>query len=254
MARTYSAEYAQWLEENNFSQADEKLLLKTVTGRMFIWFLLSCIPGAGFFVLPLFMNAWTWRKIIRKKTFEPRPGLLYGFCALAMYITFIAIIPWILWALAKRNQWGTGIRRLIKKGKIGKVTGAVSVGVDSDDASHSTAVYQEQKRGFPWWILVVLLVILIGVAMVFGLTNRKEPMAAEAAVLQNYEPTSVFLPGESHGQRSLAGYSPRGRKESNTTEQLHFFTFNLSPPVFSVFDLQLSFSHWIHGFSLFVKL
>ena len=27
-----------------------------------------------------------------------------------------------------------------------------------------------------------------------------------------------FLPGESHGQRSLAGYSPRGHKESDTSE------------------------------------
>ena len=34
--------------------------------------------------------------------------------------------------------------------------------------------------------------------------------------------TLVFLPGESHGQRSLVGYSPWGRKESHTTEQLHF--------------------------------
>ena len=33
-------------------------------------------------------------------------------------------------------------------------------------------------------------------------------------------PTPVFLPGESHGQRSLAGYSPSGHKESDTTEQL----------------------------------
>ena len=32
----------------------------------------------------------------------------------------------------------------------------------------------------------------------------------------------VFLPGESHGQRSLAGCSPRGRKEWDTTERLHF--------------------------------
>ena len=29
---------------------------------------------------------------------------------------------------------------------------------------------------------------------------------------------SVFLPGESHGQRSLASYSPEGCKESNMTE------------------------------------
>ena len=32
------------------------------------------------------------------------------------------------------------------------------------------------------------------------------------------QPTSVFLPGESHGQRSLEGYSPWGQKESDPTE------------------------------------
>ena len=32
----------------------------------------------------------------------------------------------------------------------------------------------------------------------------------------------VFLPGESHGRRSLVGYSPQGCKESDTTEQLPF--------------------------------
>jgi len=30
--------------------------------------------------------------------------------------------------------------------------------------------------------------------------------------------TPVFLPGEFHGQRSLAGYSPWGLKESDTTK------------------------------------
>ena len=34
--------------------------------------------------------------------------------------------------------------------------------------------------------------------------------------------TSVFLPGESHGQMSLMDYSPRGRKESEEAKQLHF--------------------------------
>ena len=33
-----------------------------------------------------------------------------------------------------------------------------------------------------------------------------------------WQPTPVFLPGESHGQISLAGYSPWGHKESDTTE------------------------------------
>ena len=37
-----------------------------------------------------------------------------------------------------------------------------------------------------------------------------------------WQPSPAFLPGESHGQRSLGGYSPWGRKESDTTERLHF--------------------------------
>ena len=32
--------------------------------------------------------------------------------------------------------------------------------------------------------------------------------------------TPVFLSGESHGQRNLAGYGPWGRKELNTDERL----------------------------------
>ena len=32
-----------------------------------------------------------------------------------------------------------------------------------------------------------------------------------------WKPTLVFLPEGSHGQRSLAGYSPRGHKELDTT-------------------------------------
>ena len=35
-----------------------------------------------------------------------------------------------------------------------------------------------------------------------------------------WQPTLVFLPGESHGQRSLAGYSPWGCKDSDMTERL----------------------------------
>ena len=37
---------------------------------------------------------------------------------------------------------------------------------------------------------------------------------------RKWRPILVFLPGKSHGQRSLVGYSPRGHKESGMTEQL----------------------------------
>ena len=39
---------------------------------------------------------------------------------------------------------------------------------------------------------------------------------------RKWQPSPVFLPGESHGQRSLVGYSPQGHKESDMTERLHF--------------------------------
>ena len=38
---------------------------------------------------------------------------------------------------------------------------------------------------------------------------------------RKWQPTPVFLPGKSHGQRSLAGYGPWGCKESDTTERQH---------------------------------
>ena len=40
-----------------------------------------------------------------------------------------------------------------------------------------------------------------------------------------WQPTPLFLRGESHGQRSLVGYSPWGHKVPNTTEWLTLFTF-----------------------------
>ena len=39
---------------------------------------------------------------------------------------------------------------------------------------------------------------------------------------RKWQPTPVFLPGKSYQQRSLAGYSPWGRKELDTTEWLTY--------------------------------
>ena len=50
--------------------------------------------------------------------------------------------------------------------------------------------------------------------LVFNLWVRKVPWR------RKWQPTAVFLPGKFHGQRSLAGYSPWDRKESDTTERL----------------------------------
>ena len=56
------------------------------------------------------------------------------------------------------------------------------------------------------------------------------------------QPTPVFLPGESHGQRSLAGYGPRGRKELDT----------MHTPILTCVHYSLCFSEYLE-FSQFKK-
>ena len=75
---------------------------------------------------------------------------------------------------------------------------------------------------------------------------------------RKWQPTPVFLPGKSHGQRSLAGYSPWDHKETDMTECAHarthtpthtftqrikdsslIFSDHLSTEILVHFDLQL---------------
>ena len=47
---------------------------------------------------------------------------------------------------------------------------------------------------------------------------RFDPGVEKIFWRRKWRPTSVLLPRESLGQRSLVGYSPRGHKELDTTE------------------------------------
>ena len=50
-----------------------------------------------------------------------------------------------------------------------------------------------------------------------------DPWVGKIPWRRAWQPTAVFLPEESHGQRSLAGYSPWGRRVgfSGATEHAH---------------------------------
>ena len=52
-------------------------------------------------------------------------------------------------------------------------------------------------------------------------------LSTHLSLSSQWHPIPVLLPGKSHGWRSLAGCSPWGRYESDTTERLHFH-FSLS--------------------------
>ena len=63
--------------------------------------------------------------------------------------------------------------------------------------------------------------------------GQEEPLEKE------WQPTPVFWPGISHGQKSMVGYSPWGPMELDTTEQLtHTHTHNGSTPdIFQIINL-----------------
>ena len=77
---------------------------------------------------------------------------------------------------------------------------------------------------------------------------RFDPWVGKIPWCRNWQPAPVFLPGKSHGQRSLAGCSPWGLKGSDMTECVcayahthtlsHHFTFH------SLFNTVPSASHW----------
>ena len=50
--------------------------------------------------------------------------------------------------------------------------------------------------------------------------HRFNPWVGKIPWRMKWQPTPVFLPGEFHGQRNLAVYSPWGYKDSNVSEQL----------------------------------
>ena len=52
------------------------------------------------------------------------------------------------------------------------------------------------------------------------LETQVRSLGQEDPLEKGMQPIPLLLPREFHGQRSLAGYSPWGRKELDTTEQL----------------------------------
>ena len=59
----------------------------------------------------------------------------------------------------------------------------------------------------------------------FSRIYRFDPWARKIPWRRKWQPTPVFLPGESHGWRSLEGYSPWDCKESDMTERISIQIF-----------------------------
>ena len=79
-------------------------------------------------------------------------------------------------------------------------------------------------------VIIIINVGFIGVSLVAQMVKNPPANARDKGLIprlgrfpwgKKWQPTSVFLPGKSHGQGSLACCSPWGHKELGTTEQLN---------------------------------
>ena len=55
-------------------------------------------------------------------------------------------------------------------------------------------------------------------AIVEDIRDGFHPLVGKIPWRRKWQPTPVFLPGESHGQRNLVGYSPWGHEELDMTK------------------------------------
>ena len=75
--------------------------------------------------------------------------------------------------------------------------------------------------GFPQWLRSYRICLQYRIP-------GSSPWVGKIPWRREWPPTPLFLPGEFHGQRSLAGYNPQDRKELDTTERLrHTHTHKL---------------------------
>ena len=71
---------------------------------------------------------------------------------------------------------------------------------------------------------------------------------------RKWQPAPLFLPGKFHGQRSLAGYSPWGLKESDLTERLSRVNYNSPHTFLGPFQLLLSLLQLLNSWWPFLVL
>ena len=99
----------------------------------------------------------------------------------------------------------------------------VCLGVTSENRKFSSFIFHSTQLCF-----VCLFVFVFNLVSVFGFHICGFvcfPWVGKIPWRRKWQPTPVFWPGESHGWRSLVGYSPQGCKEFDTTEQPHFTLF-----------------------------
>ena len=165
------------------------------------------------------LSHWTFtrsRRLLPSVLSRGSPGLVVCGCSALSNVRLCPPVP-SLPAVPESlscSAWGKAVRMPGQEIQLQVVIMPLICLISLDRYSGLNCVPHTQKGGFP------------------GGTSGKEPAGQRTCGQRRgcnpwvrktpwrtaWEPTPVFLPGESHGQRSQAGYSPWGRKETQLSD------------------------------------
>ena len=117
----------------------------------------------------------------------------------------------------KMMLWKCCTQHASKFGKLGggHRTGKGQFSFQSQRKAMPKNAQTTAQLGFPWWFRHLSICLQCG-------RPGFDPWVGKIPWRRKWQSTPVLLPGKSHGQRSLVGYSPWGGKESDMTKRLHF--------------------------------
>ena len=119
----------------------------------------------------------------------------------------VKVLHSICQKIPKPQQWPQDWKRSVfipipKKGNTKECSNYRTIALISHTSGERSLVAQRSKRLPGMW------------------RPGFDPWVGKIPWRRKWQPTPLLLPGESHGGRSLVGYSPWGRKESDTTERI----------------------------------
>ena len=145
-------------------------------------------------------------------SFDQWTSIFFSSTSLPYGATWYSRLIFLSYPSSPRNKlWSLSLRNVSKSHVMAlDVLIALGVSLPSQMAEQGTICMRTNLCGLPWW--------LSGEESVCQCRRcGLNPWVRKIPWRRKWQPSSVFLPGKSHGHRSLAGYSSWGLQELDMT-------------------------------------